>query len=131
MRVVIALCLLMLAPPLAAQELGPSSVIAKQFEAFRQGDLERAFSYASPNLQRYFGNSSNFGSVVSQGYGMVLNPDQTRMLDLRKEGARLIQRVEVIDRKGVVYLMDYELIETEDGWKINGVEFAKSPPVAV
>jgi len=27
--------------------------------------------------------------------------------------------------------LDYDMVETEEGWKINGVEFVKAPPMAV
>lgn len=121
----------LLALPSAAQDAAPRDVITNQLEAFRAGDMDRAFSYASPMLQRYFQTPQNFGAMVRGGYSMVLDHDQTRMLDAREEGARIIQRVEVIDRKGVVHLLDYEMIETEEGWKINGVEFVKAPPMAV
>ncbi|WP_407492030.1 DUF4864 domain-containing protein [Pseudooceanicola sp. MF1-13] len=126
-----ALCLTLSAAPTFAQTNAPSDVITNQFDAFRDGDLPRAFSYASPMLQRYFRTPQNFGFMVQHGYSMVIDPDQMRMLDAREEGERVIQRVEVIDRKGVVHLLDYEMVETEDGWKINGVEFVKAPPMAV
>lgn len=128
----LAVCLVLAfsALPVAAQDGGPGDVITRQFEAFRQGDMEAAFSHASPTLKRIFGSSQTFGSMVRQGYPMVLNPDQMRLLDLREEGARLVQRVEVIDRKGVVHLLDYDMVETEMGWKINGVQFVQAPPVA-
>jgi hypothetical protein len=36
----------------------------------------------------------------------------------------------VTDGKGMIHLFDYEMIETETGWKINGVRFIESPPMA-
>ena len=40
------------------------------------------------------------------------------------------QRVEILDGKGTLYLLDYDMIRTEEGWKINGVRFVESPPLA-
>lgn len=131
MRYVLILIIGLMAAPLQAQESSPADIITRQFDAFRQGDIGRAFTFASPELQRYFGNARNFGLMVQHGYAMVLNPDRTRMLELREEGGRTIQRVEVIDAKGVLHLLDYDMIETENGWRINGVSFVPAPPMAV
>ena len=61
---------------------------------------------------------------------MVRDPGKVRMLDLREEGGRILQRVEILDSKGTLYLLDYEMIEGDDGWKINGVQFVAAPPLA-
>lgn len=125
-----ALLSLMLALPASAEQGGPADVITQQFDAFRMGDFEGAFSHASPQLQQLFGSPDRFGAMVSHGYSMVLSPDRTRMLDLRIDGATAVQRVEVIDRKGMVHILDYFLIQGENGWKINAVTIVTAPPVA-
>ena len=130
MRFVLILCLGLWSAPVMAQD-SPADIITRQFDAFRQGDMAGAFAFASPGLQRFFGDAMHFGLMVQHGYAMVLNPDQTRMLALRQEDGKTIQRVEVIDAKGVLHLLDYHMIETENGWRINGVSFVPAPPLAV
>ena len=127
----LALMLALAGRPADAQETGPGEIVSRQFDAFRADDLDTAFSYASPMIQGYFRTPEVFGRMVAQGYAMVRNPGQVRLLDLREEAGRLVQRVEVIDRKGVLHLLDYQMIETEEGWKINGVTYVEAPPVAV
>ncbi len=130
MRYALALIVLMLAPAAQAQTGGPADVIARQFDAFRADDLDRAFSFASPMIRGMYGTPQNFGLMVERGYPMVRDPGPVRMLDLREEGGKTLQRVEVTDGKGMIHLFDYEMVETENGWKINGVRFIESPPMA-
>jgi hypothetical protein len=33
-----------------------------------------------------------------------------------------VQRVEVIDQAGTAHYLGYQMIETENGWRINGVQ---------
>lgn len=121
---------LFLSLPAWAQD-APASVITDQFDAFRADDLERAFSYASPMIQGYFRTPENFGRMVSQGYPQIRMPGEVTLRDLSQENGRLLQRVEVRGADGVPQMFDYELIETENGWKINGVTYVKGPPLAV
>ncbi|EAQ01747.1 hypothetical protein OB2597_14926 [Pseudooceanicola batsensis HTCC2597] len=125
-----ALALMLAVPQALAQGAGPAETIARQFEAFRADDLDAAFSHASPMIRGIFRTPGNFGMMVRNGYPMVRNPGEVRMLDLREEGGRTIQRVEIIDGKGRVHLLDYDMIETGNGWKINGVRFVEAPPLA-
>lgn len=127
---IITVFALFLSLPVWAQD-SPESVITKQFDAFRADDLERAFSYASPMIQGYFRTPETFGRMVSQGYPQIRMPGEVTLRDLREEGGRLLQRVEVRGADGVPQMFDYELVETENGWKINGVTYVKGPPLAV
>ncbi|GHF44382.1 DUF4864 domain-containing protein [Seohaeicola zhoushanensis] len=119
-----------LAAPVAAQDAGIEDTISRQIEAFKADDLARAFSFASPMIRGLFGNPENFGSMVRNGYPMVWRPADLRFLDLHDEGGRLYQKVQITDAQGRVHLLDYEMIETESGWKINGVRILEAPGVA-
>ncbi|KGM49627.1 DUF4864 domain-containing protein [Pseudooceanicola atlanticus] len=130
---VLALMTSLALTPLQAQQAGPDApgdIVTRQFDAFRTDNLDEAFSYASPMIQFQFQDPQNFGMMVERGYPMVRDPGQVRMLDLREEGGRTVQRVEILDGKGTLYLLDYDMIRTEEGWKINGVRFVESPPLA-
>lgn len=130
MRLITILAFLCFALPATAQE-GPGAVITQQFEAFRADDLPRAFSYASPMIQGYFQTPERFGQMVEQGYPQIREPGEMILEDLREEGGRLIQRLKVFDGKGFPHLFDYEVIELENGWKINGVRYVGTPPMSV
>ncbi|WP_375175593.1 DUF4864 domain-containing protein [Pseudooceanicola sp.] len=131
MRAILLLVLtILLAGPLQAQD-GPGSVIRDQFQAFRADDLPRAFSHASPMIQGYFQTPDRFGRMVEQGYPQIREPGEVTLQELREEGGRLIQRLTVFDGNGLPHLFDYEVIRTENGWKINGVRYVKGPPMSV
>ncbi|MHC9234779.1 DUF4864 domain-containing protein [Pseudooceanicola sp. 502str34] len=106
-------------------------VISDQLGAFVAGDVPRAWTHASPMIQSLFGSPENFARMVREGYPMVWAPKRHDFLDLREEGGRLKQRVIVRDGRGAEFALDYDMIRTQNGWKINGVTFAPAPDPAV
>ncbi|MDG1118976.1 MAG: DUF4864 domain-containing protein [Flavimaricola sp.] len=134
MRRFLAACamLLALAGMVRAQDSGAiEDVIGGQLEAFNQRDVEMAWTYASPMIQGMFGNSANFGMMVQRGYPMVWTNSDVRYLELREIGGRLWQKVMVRDENGGLHILDYQMIETENGWQINGVSILPAPDVGV
>lgn len=133
MRAVLFSILMMfgLAIPLAAQGQSDAieGVIQGQIDAFQQDDFATAFTYASPTIKRFFGNPDNFGSMVRQGYPMVWRPSSVEYLDLKVQGPFQYQKVLVTDAQGVPHLLEYQMIETENGWQINGVRVLAAPPL--
>lgn len=119
MSVVLWLCL-PLAAVADAKEI--QSVIDRQLEAFQADDFAQAMEYASPGLQRYFGTPERFGQMVTQGYPMVWRPAEVQYLETRQEGDSQWQRVMIRDTKGTVHILEYRMLETPDGWRINGVQ---------
>lgn len=98
------------------------STINNQIAAFQVDDFAKAFTYASPNIKRIFGTAENFGSMVRNGYPMVHHPSAVRMLELRDENGVLWQRVLITDNSGNSHVLEYQMIETADGWQINAVQ---------
>ena len=134
MRQFLAACamLLALAGMVRAQDRGAiEDVIGRQLEAFNQRDVEMAWTYASPMIQGMFGNSANFGMMVQRGYPMVWTNSDVRYLELREIGGRLWQKVMVRDENGGLHILDYQMIETENGWQVNGVSILPAPDVGV
>jgi hypothetical protein len=118
-------CLLAFATPLSAQDSGNPDIqatIQSQFEAFLEDDVATAFTFASPSIKGMFGTPERFGQMVQNGYPMVWRPGQVRYLELRNVAGRLWQRVMVTDQAGRVHMLDYQMIETPEGWQINGVQ---------
>ncbi|MFN3938337.1 MAG: DUF4864 domain-containing protein [Gemmobacter sp.] len=120
--------LLLLVPAVApASDLAIERVIRDQMTAFQADDFETAFTYASPAIKGIFGTPERFGQMVRQGYPMVHRPAEVRFLDLREIAGRLWQRVIVRDAEGRLHFLDYQMIETENGWQINGVQILRAP----
>nr|WP_237072707.1 DUF4864 domain-containing protein [Pseudaestuariivita rosea] len=105
------------------------ATIDNQIAAFRADDFETAFTYASPGIQQIFRTPENFGTMVRQGYPMVWRPEDVRFLELREVAGNLWQRVQVTDAAGRVHTLDYQMIQTDEGWKINGVQLLQTPDV--
>lgn len=112
----------LLALPAQAQEAPIQSTIQSQLDAFKADDFARAFTYASPMIKGIFGTPQNFGAMVTQGYPMVARPAAVQMLDLREVAGNLWQRVMITDVEGRTHLLDYQMVETAEGWQINGVQ---------
>jgi hypothetical protein len=104
-------------------------VISDQIAAFRADDFATAFTFASPTIKRMFGTSERFGEMVRSGYPMVWRPADVRFTGLRDRGGRTVQDVLVIDQVGALHLLEYEMIETEAGWQINGVRVRRAGDV--
>ena len=111
-------------------EPGIEAVIGAQIEAFLKGDVGEAFGYASPLIQGLFGNPENFGRMVRQGYPMVWRPGDVQYLELREIDGALSQKVLIRDQAGSVHVLEYEMVETGDGWRINGVQILQAPDVS-
>ena len=112
------------APALAQDTRNPAieATIQGQITAFLAEDVSTAFGFAAPNIKGFFGTAENFGAMVKQGYPMVWNPSAVRMLDLRTEQGSLMQRVMVTDQAGRTHILDYQMLQTSEGWQINGVQ---------
>ena len=118
--------------PLSAQTAAipeVQSTIFAQIEAMKVDDFATAFTYASPMIQGMFGTPENFGMMVRQGYPMVWRPSAVQMLEQREIAGALWQKVLVTDGEGQSFVLDYQMIQTEAGWQINGVELLPSAGV--
>lgn len=109
-----------------AQDTDIQAVIGNQIEAFKADDFDTAFTFASPNIQGIFRTPENFGRMVSQGYPMVWRPAKVQYLDLEERAGTLLQRVMITDQSGRVHMLAYAMLETPNGWKINGVQILKN-----
>jgi hypothetical protein len=114
-----------------AQSAEIEANIAAQIQAFKADDFATAFTFASPNIQRLFGNPDYFGAMVRNGYPMVWRPSDVRFLELREVAGALWQKVMITDGDGAVHILDYQMIQQENGWKINGVQLlGRADPAA-
>lgn len=110
-----------MSPPARAQEDPIRAVISAQIKAFEADDFATAFAYASPTIQQMFGSALNFGAMVKNGYPMVWRQNDLKFLALERRGGLLWQDVLVRDLKGALHILEYQMQQGDDGWKINGV----------
>ncbi|WP_298969529.1 DUF4864 domain-containing protein [uncultured Roseobacter sp.] len=111
---------------LRAQEADIQATIDSQLQAFQIDDFGAAFEFASPNLQRLFQTPENFQRMVTQGYPMVWRPGEVRYLEIREQDGTYWQKVMITDQSGRVHILDYRMLETDAGWRINGVQILDS-----
>lgn len=110
-----------------AQQTEIENTINSQFEAFKADDFAGAFAYATPTLQMLFQSPENFKRMVISGYPMVWRPAEVRYVDLRERGGSMWQKVQITDGKGVTYLLDYKMEQTDMGWRIGAVMILDAP----
>ena len=122
----VALCASLVATSPRADDAAIRTVISDQIAAFQSDDFARAFSYASPTIQGIFQTSDNFGRMVREGYPMVWRPADVTFLESKLIGGLLWQGVMVRDAQGALHILEYQMVETDAGWKINAVRTA--PP---
>ncbi|WP_210526255.1 DUF4864 domain-containing protein [Rubellimicrobium arenae] len=133
MRPLITLALMTLPFAAAAQDdadrAAIEAVITDQLADFNARDVQGAWGHASPSIQGIFGTPENFGRMVEQGYPMVWTNSDADFLELRDEGGELHQKVMVDDAEGRAWILDYDMIELPEGWKIDGVQVLPAPDV--
>ncbi|MCY4301938.1 MAG: DUF4864 domain-containing protein [Aestuariivita sp.] len=104
-----------------AQFDGVQDVISRQIEAFKVDDVSTAFTFASPVIQRKFGNPTNFGLMVRKGYPMVWRPENVQFLKTRTIAGQIYQRILITDVAGQIHVLDYHMVKISGVWRINGV----------
>ena len=99
------------------------ATIASQVAAFRRGDIETAFEFASPGIQQTFGNPETFGQMVQKGYGQIYSTFNFRFDELIGTMDAPVQVVYFTgtDLSVVVAFYAMRLIPGE-GWRIDGVQ---------
>ena len=105
------------------------SVIDAQVQAFKAEDAVTAFTFASPRIKQLFGTVDNFAAMVQGSYPMVWNPSEVKFLELRRQGPFLFQKVLFVDQNGAPHVLEYNMLETDAGWQIDGVQYLVAPPV--
>lgn len=116
-------CLVALAAPEARAQEGArvEAVISDQIAAFQADDFEAAFDHASPDIRALFQTPERFGQMVRQGYPMVYRPQSLRFLERRAQGGFVLQRVMITDAEGRLHVVEYQMLQSDSGFLINGV----------
>lgn len=119
-----------MAPAQAQDKDAVEDVISDQLQAFVDRDVARAWTHASPMIQGMFGTATNFGQMVERGYPMVWDNAARTFQDYQGAGEQARQKVFIRDNDGNGWILLYEMIDTVNGWKINGVQVLPAPELA-
>ena len=97
---------------------GGSAWIKGQLAAFSSQDFESAYGFATESFRS--GRSlEQFISIISSGYGFLLNSRTYSVGECIKEGDNFLFDVRVTAESGTEFPMMYALAKTEDTWGIN------------
>ncbi len=101
-------------------------VVRNQLAAFKAGDGERAFTYASPGIRAQFGDAPTFIAMVRNGYGALLTARYTEFLEGAVIDGRVIQPLRLIAQDNSVVVALYTMEKHDGRWKIAGCVLAPS-----
>ena len=96
-------------------------VISSQLMAFKERNLEKAYSFAAPNIKRQFFNAKNFGLMVKNGYPVIWRQKNYQFVKFSSNGTRSIQRVLFRSNTDALLTYDYLLEKFSNKWSIAGV----------
>jgi hypothetical protein len=97
---------------------GGSAWIKGQLAAFSSQDFESAYGFATESFRS--GRSlEQFISIISSGYGFLLNSRTYSVGNCIKEGDNFLFDVRVTAESGTEYPMMYALAKSENTWGIN------------
>ena len=97
------------------------SAIEAQLDAFRSGDAQRAFSFASDQIRDIFATPENFIAMVRSQYAVVIAPASIVFLKPERVNGATLQPVQMSDDRGQLWLATYSMqLDAQGSWRING-----------
>ena len=97
---------------------GGSAWIKGQLAAFSKQDFQSAYGFATESF-RSNRSLEEFISIISSGYGFLLNSRTYSVGSCIKEDDNFLFDVQVTAESGTQYPMMYALAKTEETWGIN------------
>ena len=100
--------------------------IAGQIAAFKAKDGAKAYSYAAPNVKRFFPSTDAFMSMVRSGYQPVFDPQDYSFGRVNEADGTIYQEVYVTGPRGKDWVALYTLEVQGDGtWLITSCRIAE------
>jgi hypothetical protein len=128
----LALLLLMPAVPVAAQTVPPVpkeavEPVMKQLEAFRRGDFDTAYTFASSEIKEQFTRPA-FEQMVKGGYPEIAHSIfATIAASAVAPNGHVYLQIKIRGANGNSIEAIYELVFENGQWKINGVTAKPDP----
>jgi len=101
-------------------------VVQAQLAAFRKGDFEKAYSYASAEIRRRF-DRAQFARMVRESYPAIANSQAARFGGVFDDGRRAVVHAEIDSAVRRQVMFAYLLVREAGQWKISGVYEAETP----
>ena len=119
-----------LAPVMEAQW---QDVITRQIEAFRAHDAAGAFQYAAAPFQTAFPSAEAFFvAIIGSGYAPIMESTSHSFGEFtRLDEHSIAQEVTLTGTDLTRFAAIYVLTEEESGWRVSGVQLAKTPGVSI
>ena len=121
----------------AAEKLPPTDIraieklIRDQIDAFGRDDAERAFGYASPDIQRMFGTPDNFMRMVRDNYEPVYRAGSVQFIRLDSVDGQWVQTVQLVDEEGRVWRALFTVKRQANRmWKVSGCQLLETSAIA-
>lgn len=97
--------------------------IGGQISAFRDRDHIKAFSYAAPGIQKMFGTTDRFITMVKSGFGAIYGARNWSFGRSQTVSGSLYQEVLLTGPQGKDWIALYTLSRQSDGsWRISSVQ---------
>jgi len=121
------------AQDVAAPEQAWQGVITGQIEAFRANDAAGAFQFAAAPFQTAFPNAEAFlATIIGSGYGPIADSTSHTFGSFTKLDERSVAQEVLLTGKDLSrFEAIYVLTEEEIGWRVSGVQLAKTPGLSV
>ena len=107
---------------------GIRNIILSQLNAFRDDEAENAFSYATPEIRRFFITPEMFLHMVLQSYQSVYRPQSFTFKTTKRIDGNIVQPLALVGPSGVSETPLYILEQQPDGsLKIGACFVAREP----
>ena len=104
------------------------NVILRQLDAFRIDDADKAFSFATPQIQQVFKTAEIFLHTVRRSYRSVYRPRFFEFRDTQHIEGNIVQPLTVVGSTGVPETALYIMKLQPDGtWKIGACIMVPEP----
>jgi hypothetical protein len=107
--------------------------IAGQILAFRRHDAPGALFFAAASFHATFADPNDFfAAIVNSGYAPIMNSTSQSFGPYQLVAPdQVLQDVKLIGTDQSIYEAIYALTREADGWRVSGVQLAKTPGIGV
>ena len=117
-----------------AEDAAPwQDVITSQVQAFRDHDAPAALSFAGQGFQTRFKSAEEFFvTIMGSGYAPIMQSRSHSFGPFQKiDDKTVAQQVRFSGADQRLYEAIYVLVEEEAGWRVQGVQLAKTAAVGI